>query len=174
MGRRDIRHRCHGRVDRADVGHGVALDQHPAVSAQPSRQLPASLHRFDRERIGLADHRHGGDHRDRRVAAAEHEVVPVLDREAVRPVRFAARRLREPLAPWVELEEVRLHVDHPGGARGSVDELGGLGDVAARRVADLEDAAALEPEGPRPVGGGGLQGSQPGGHPRRRDQEPPP
>ncbi len=76
----------------------MPLDQHPAVAAQARGVLPAAFHRVDRQRIGLPDHRYRGDDRDAGVAAAEDEVVPVVDGEAVSGVGLAAFGLGEPAA----------------------------------------------------------------------------
>ena len=145
VSRGDVGHRRHGGVDRADVGNGVALDQHPAVAAQAGRQLAAALHRRDRQRVGLADDRDRRDHGHRRVAAAEDEVVPVLDGEAVGPVRLAARRLRKSVAPRAELEEVGLHVDDARRRR-AAPWTSSLASATSRgrRLADPEHPAALE------------------------------
>ena len=79
-------------VDRTDVGDGVTLDQHPPVAAQPAAQRrPRSIASIDSgsgsPTTGTAE-----------ITAtdvsllAEHEVVPVVGREAVGRVVLAALR----------------------------------------------------------------------------------
>ena len=112
VGRGDVGHRRQGGVERSDIGNRVPLDQHAVVAAELGSQGPPPLHGVDRQRIGVADDRYRRDHRDRGVAVDEHEIAPVLGREAVDRVGLAAGPLREAGPPLAELEEVRLHVDH--------------------------------------------------------------
>ena len=122
----------------------------PCTSTRPSphscgREVAAALHRVDRQRVGVTDDRHRRDDGHRGVAAAEHEVAPVVDGEAVRRVGLAARRLREAGAERGAdvLEEVGLHVDD---RRAGVHHVVGLGDVAGHARRHGEAPAALDAE----------------------------
>ena len=99
VGRGDIGHRRQGDVERPDVGHGVSLDQDAVVAAELGRQRPAPLHRVDRQRVGGADDGDRRDDGDGGVAAGQHQVAPVLRREAVDRVGLPTCPLREVPAP---------------------------------------------------------------------------
>ena len=106
VGRRDLGHRRQRRVERTDVGHGMALDEHPAVTAELVGQRPAPLHRLDR-RAGRRSPTDRASPRSTATAVslpAEHEVAPVLGREAV--VVGRRPRLREAAPEAAGLEEV--------------------------------------------------------------------
>ena len=189
VGGGDLRHRGEGGVEGTDIGHGVALDEHTAVAAQLGGERLASLHGVDRQRVGGANHRDRRDDRHGRVAAHEHEVPPVLRREAVDGLGLAAAALWEAGAPLAGFEEVGLHVDDDFGRRRwcrgrgrgrrgrrrrrSVDRGRRLFGVRGRRLRDRERPAGLRSLRARPLVAAGLQCGEAGRHAGRREEEPP-
>ena len=171
------------------------------VAAQLGGERPSALHRVDGERVGVADHGHRRDHRDPGVALDEHELAPVLGREAVDRIGLSARRLREAETEFARFEEVGLHVDHdlaqwlrrrwlsagPQGpwstSRGrrrwgragrgrAVDRRRRLLRVGDRRLGNGERPAGRGAGRARTVLRARFERGQAGRHPRRRQQEP--
>ena len=119
-------HRVELRVEVAERGKRLAVQEDPPVAAEEVGGAAGVVHPRGRERtvvVGRGDRAH---HREPRVGAQEHLLEVVIEREAGARVGVAARRLREPAAEvaarrrQVVLEEVGLEIE---------DEL-----VAAERV----------------------------------------
>ena len=145
VGRGDLGHRRQRRVERADVGDGVALDQHAVVAAQLGGQGPAALHRLDRQRVGVADDRDGRDRRRPPCRCRRARGRASTRPRSSRCGRLTARRLREAGAPLAGLEEVGLHVDDDVGVgsagRRAVASRGTVDDVVPWTVASASSGS---------------------------------